>query len=231
MMSRKYYRKPYSNRNERNDFIVSDLKEFIGNSVLNLGGGGEKYLKRCLPKYVPYFEIDITGEPDLKLDLEKDIPLPLDDNSFDTVICTDVLEHLENIHEVFSELARISKNSIIISLPNPFISFFSYFRNKPYKGGAEDRRLTFGSIKKYYGIPYEKPPDRHKWFFSYTEAEDFLEYQAKKSGLRIEEMFGLGYYSNKISGKVYRALISLLWSQEMRKNVFCSSLWCVLGKL
>ena len=41
--------------------------------------------------YTKYIQIDIAGNPDIKLNLEKDLPLPFDDSSFDTVIAMDVL--------------------------------------------------------------------------------------------------------------------------------------------
>ena len=38
----------------------------------------------------------------------------------DCVVCTDVLEHVNNLHEVFEELIRITKRYVIISVPNGF---------------------------------------------------------------------------------------------------------------
>jgi ubiquinone/menaquinone biosynthesis C-methylase UbiE len=45
--------------------------------------------------------------------------LKLEDKSFDTVICSEVLEHLfeEDLEKAFSELVRVSKGTIIISTP------------------------------------------------------------------------------------------------------------------
>jgi SAM-dependent methyltransferase len=39
------------------------------------------------------------------------------DSSFDAVICIEVLEHIEDYEKVISELARISKGPVIISVP------------------------------------------------------------------------------------------------------------------
>ena len=39
------------------------------------------------------------------------------DNSFDVVLCLDVLEHIENWQKVFSELLRVAKRKVIISVP------------------------------------------------------------------------------------------------------------------
>ncbi len=44
--------------------------------------------------------------------------LPYEDKSFDTVVCLEVLEHLEDPRKALSELARVSKKYVIISTPN-----------------------------------------------------------------------------------------------------------------
>ena len=54
----------YNNREERNKFISEVLHLYLGNSVLNIGGGGEKHLKKYLPEYIDYQELDIAGKPE-----------------------------------------------------------------------------------------------------------------------------------------------------------------------
>ncbi|MCK4319953.1 class I SAM-dependent methyltransferase [Candidatus Micrarchaeota archaeon] len=55
----------------------------------------------------PFFTVDIDSEP-----------LPFDSDSFDYVICTEVLEHLFNPEKAIDELARVSKDKLLISIPN-----------------------------------------------------------------------------------------------------------------
>src|SRR5579872_4398287 len=54
------------------------------------------------------------------LDLKKGniYKLPYDDNSFDLVICIEVLEHLEYPDRALKELMRVSKKNLILSVPN-----------------------------------------------------------------------------------------------------------------
>lgn len=44
--------------------------------------------------------------------------LPFSDNSFDIVICSEVLEHLPDYKKTLNELFRITKNRLIITVPN-----------------------------------------------------------------------------------------------------------------
>lgn len=49
------------------------------------------------------------------------------DNSFDLVICSEVLEHLEDPQKALKELVRVSKKYILLSVPNePFFYLFNY---------------------------------------------------------------------------------------------------------
>jgi len=44
--------------------------------------------------------------------------LPIKDDSFDWVFCVDLLHHVDNIEKVVSEMARVSKKSVIMIEPN-----------------------------------------------------------------------------------------------------------------
>jgi hypothetical protein len=223
--------KRYSNRQQRCQFVAASFDKYLGNSVANIGGGGSKHLRAYLDPSVTYFEVDNNGNPDLIANLETDLPLPLEDNSWETVVCTDVLEHVDNLHNVFDELVRISSQYIIISLPNPFESTFkSYALNHPERRKTDIEREVYGRYSKFYGIPYKCPIDRHKWFFSYTDAEDFFYYKASEHRLQIKELLGLGYYGENLTKKFIRLLVALLLGDDTRKNLFNRSIWVVFEK-
>lgn len=44
--------------------------------------------------------------------------LPFKDNSFDTVVCSETIEHIKEYRKAIKELVRISKKNIIITTPN-----------------------------------------------------------------------------------------------------------------
>ena len=73
---------------------------------LNIGCGKRKR-KDC---------INIDKE---QVDLNK-FPYPFKDNTFSHIYANNVLEHLDNLIDVFNELYRISKDNTIIEVTSPF---------------------------------------------------------------------------------------------------------------
>jgi len=57
--------------------------------------------------------------------------MPYKDNSFDLVVCTEVLEHLEQPAKALQEMLRVSKKYLIVSVPNePFFMLGNFLRGK-----------------------------------------------------------------------------------------------------
>lgn len=57
--------------------------------------------------------------------------MPYENNSFDLVVCTEVLEHLEEPAKVLKEAMRVSRKYILISVPNePFFMLGNFIRGK-----------------------------------------------------------------------------------------------------
>jgi len=219
----------YTDRRSRHEYISQKYKKYIKGNIINIGGGGHKHLKQFV-NISSYTELDIAGNPDLKIDLDNVFPLPINSNSYDTVICTEVLEHLEEFHRVFEELLRISKKYIIISVPNALISYRSYFLRKKYYGDSGIAGKDVGMYKKYYGLPLVKPADRHRWFFSFTEAEYYF-MENQKLGYKIINQDATGKSASSILGKLIRWGIKQVVSINLFKDLFYSSYWVVLEKI
>lgn len=209
-------------RPDRNRFCAEILqsKEAKG-SVLNIGSGGEEFLKQNLPD-LKITDIDICGKVDHVINLETDLPLPFENNSYETVICLDVLEHIDTFHSVFEEILRISSKNIILSLPNCSANYFQnlILNRQPFA----DKRHEFGKYEKFYGIPYQRPVDRHKWFFCFDEAIEFFEHHAPGKYF-IEEIIypGKGGFKhqvvNTLAPRLYRNLVPLAFWIVIRKTV------------
>jgi SAM-dependent methyltransferase len=152
----------FRQRSDRSSYIAQRFRRYFSDSILDVGC--DKAVLRAILKNIKYTGVDVGGTPDIRLDLEKIDKLPFADDEFTATVCSDVLEHLDNLHFMFGELVRVTKRYLIVSLPNNWTN-----ARKPIERGH-------GSIA-HYGLPPTKPVDRHKWFFSYSEAYGFLESQ------------------------------------------------------
>ena len=88
-------------------------------NVLEVGVGNglaAHYLKSCGIS-VTTLDIERELKPDFVGSVEK---MPFDDNSFDAVLCAEVLEHLpfEKFPSALLELKRITKKFVVLSLPH-----------------------------------------------------------------------------------------------------------------
>jgi len=175
----------YKNREGRSKWLSERFEKEISESksLLDVGCYNAD-LKKHLPNNVKYTGIDIAGKPNFFINLDEIDKLPFNDNGFDAVICADVLEHLENIHLVFDELCRVSAKYLIITLPNAYAGILEFLIGKKYTTDPE--KLTqFGKHSKFYGLPLEKPNDRHRWFFAFDEAVQFVKYRAEKYEIQV----------------------------------------------
>ncbi|MFH1144247.1 MAG: class I SAM-dependent methyltransferase [Candidatus Eisenbacteria bacterium] len=201
----------FSSRESRSRFVHARFGAYLKGSVLDLGCFEAPL--RSLIGGARYVGVDFAGDPDVALDLEKTDRLPFDDSAFDCVLCIDVLEHLDNFHAIFDELVRVSRRHVVVSLPNCW---------------CNARRLI-GRGKGYfchYGLPLQRPEDRHKWFFNLSDAQRFLEGQAGGRGLDIREMF----YSEKPKPGLLKLLRRILYPGERYRNRYGNALWAVLEK-
>jgi len=183
----------------------------LGESLLDVGCY-EAPLREILSN-VRYTGVDIVGNPDLTIDLETTETLPFDDSSFDCVTCIDVLEHLDNMHRVFDQLIRVTRRYVIVSLPNCWRD-----ARRPIERGA-------GKFA-HYDLPFERPVDRHKWFFNLEQIQRFYEGQAKRHGVRLVELFA----TEKPSNPVLRTLRRLRYPGRRYRNRYCQTLWVVYEK-
>tara|TARA_Y100000816_G_scaffold211549_1_gene157177 strand:+ start:1113 stop:1769 length:657 start_codon:yes stop_codon:yes gene_type:complete len=130
------------------DKRIIELGEQIKNKkILDLGCGTNKY-KKYFIRSNEFIGIDIKEggrgmidkEPDIFYDGKK---IPFDNESFDVIICTEVLEHVENFNLVVKEIYRSLKKGGKAFITMPFITAEHEI---PY----DFRRLTSFGIKKEF---------------------------------------------------------------------------------
>lgn len=69
--------------------------------------------------------------PDLTLKIADIYNLPYKDNSFDMVLCNEVLEHLEKPQDAIKELRRVSSKFLLLSVPHePWFRLANFFRGR-----------------------------------------------------------------------------------------------------
>ena len=143
------------NIQQTRDLIKYALK-YVGGRTLDLGAGKAKYKHIITQASCEYITSDkFAGENvDVVCDIER---TAFDDDYFDTVICTQVLEHLPNPWAAIQEMERILKPGGIAIVTVPFIGAYhedpkDYFRYSPVGLEVIFYANNFETVEKgYYG--------------------------------------------------------------------------------
>ncbi len=137
-----------------NDFIPAYAK----GKLLDLGCGNVPMwgmYKHYISESV-CVDWDNSEHPNPHIDIRTDISkqLPFNDDEFDTIICSDVLEHIYNPTEVLDEMVRICKKGGHILINTPFIYWmhevpYDYNRYTPYfyQRYADESRVRLKELR------------------------------------------------------------------------------------
>jgi 2-polyprenyl-3-methyl-5-hydroxy-6-metoxy-1,4-benzoquinol methylase len=211
---RRELRFQYASRAERARFIGTVYGEFLEGDVLDVGCSGAALREAVKGRYVG---VDIAGNPDYVVDLEKQT-LPFADGTFDCVVCSDVLEHLDTLHRTFDELIRVSRRYVIVSLPNCRNYEMIY-------------RIWSGRSLKFYGLPPQVPEDRHKWFFGFHDAVAFMRERSADLGVTVAAADPQFLRYRGIKGGIILALVRVLALTRARfEDLGSMAAWVVLEK-
>ncbi|KKQ37138.1 MAG: Methylase involved in ubiquinone/menaquinone biosynthesis [Candidatus Woesebacteria bacterium GW2011_GWA1_37_7] len=117
-----------------NSALIEKLKTIKIYSIVDVGCGEGFTLERLRKEKIGKYYLGIDGSniavklgkvlfPKIIFEKHNIYKLPLKDNSYDFVLCTEVLEHLEKPDKALKELVRVSRKYLALSVPNePFFS-------------------------------------------------------------------------------------------------------------
>lgn len=136
--------------------VISKLLDANSKTLLDIGCETLFYYNKLKKRY------DITladYSPKDKVIKKEDVQnLSFKDKSFDIVLCQQVLEHVPNPVKAISELKRVTKKQLIITVPyEPFFTLFRFFNwEKEHLWAVTPKLLKF-----HLG----KPAYENKFFF------------------------------------------------------------------
>ena len=122
--------------------IVTYSRKYISGKALDLGAGSAKYREIIKEKATEYITLDMMPGPNI--DVVSDVlNMPFSDETFDTVISTQVLEHVEKPWIMVKEIRRVLKKGGACILTAPFIT--------PYHADPKDYfRYTTEGLKSLF---------------------------------------------------------------------------------
>ncbi len=102
-----------------------------------------------------YVNCDVVKLPkaDVVCDLDK-YPWPFPDNSFSEIICSHILEHLDDFNKAINEIWRISKPGAIIKVYSPYYVSWSYAADPSHKRVFCYRTFDYYAINPSRNAPY-----------------------------------------------------------------------------
>jgi SAM-dependent methyltransferase len=91
------------------------VREFVKGYILDVGCGDAVFIwSGNPPPNVLCTDIEIYGHTHVRLDAHM---LPFRDNSFDTVLLMEVLEHVDDVEKALKEALRVAKEVVLVSYP------------------------------------------------------------------------------------------------------------------
>lgn len=122
--------------------LIETIKPLKPGSILDVGAGEGFVLERLRKEKIgnklegieymdEAIELGKKTNPLVKIKKGDIYKLPYKDNTFDVIICTEVLEHLEDPKAALKELKRVTAKHLILSVPNePLFTIQRFFRGK-----------------------------------------------------------------------------------------------------
>ena len=203
------------NHLQRYLLVVDQFRNFFGENILDVGSRNN-ILAKLLKKKCSLVDKNNLELPAFDWESER---LPYRECAFDTVVCLDTLEHINDLHQSFDDLLRVTGKHLIISLPNCW--------RKTTKEFLKGR----GSSASY-GLSPEKPFDRHKWFMNAEDITNFIFYRSAVSTPRFSVKKIIYYIpkTTRVHAWLY-PLVKIFLPERYFKNIFVHTVFVCLEKV
>jgi SAM-dependent methyltransferase len=100
-------------------WLASHADDMHG-TLLDLGAGNQPLRRWYEPKVERVIAVDAAPLPGLDL-VSLAAPLPFRNDTFDTILCTSVLEHVDNVEHAVAEIARVLRPGGNLLVTSPFL--------------------------------------------------------------------------------------------------------------
>jgi len=145
--------------------MINLIKPLKSEKILDVGAGEGFSLVKLKRNQIGKFHEGVDNSkdalklgkkmyPKINLKLGSIYELPYKENSFDLLLCTEVLEHLDDPKKAVKELKRVTSKYIVFSTPNePLFTIANFLRGKYLKTfGNHPEHINHwssGGLKKF----------------------------------------------------------------------------------
>jgi len=171
------------------DFLKEEL--LSDKLFLDAGSGTGWFSSEAVQKKAQVYSLDIgeniLAEVAMKCNSNRVVgsvlEIPFNDNYFDIVLCTEVIEHTPDPKKAVTELARVVKKggTLIITVPNiiwyPLIVIANFLKLRPYEG--YENWVGWNEMKKWLtglGLKIESMKGIHLFPFILPFTHNILRY-------------------------------------------------------
>jgi len=151
--------------------INTDLKRILPQlkgKILDVGCADKPY-EKWLKDKKEYIGIDITAGPKVDFVISHLKPWPFQDDYFDSVICTQVLEHVDNLDKVLGEITRVLKPGGLCIVTVPFVY-------NEHSSPDDYRRFSLSGAKQIFDNKFEIIEAKKQGAFGSTTGLLFLNF-------------------------------------------------------
>ncbi len=165
--------------------------------ILDIGCGPNKYEGREGIDTVVTLDRNSEHNPTKLFEMKKGAAIPYDDNSFDAIVMSHFLEHVDDVPWCMAEVWRVGKNNSRVKIRVPHASNIDSFTDPTHQ-----RHMTFRSMDYF-----DSKKNSHK--YRYAAGTDFRI-------LKAEPIF-----HDKLFGMIGRALFPVLGAERYEKRCSC----------